>query len=287
MVRPYFLFLVLLSVGIIVLSIMVIDRIGIDGVIHVRDNSIVKVSSVVEVNTTKGRVELDNISRFKVNGTGMFIKLKPDGYVSGNATIIMSGTVEIYGNHVSYRIPIPCLLSSGEMCYKPALIIPGLDEYIYLPPGDYNTSIILSWDKASGDGRFHIDVTIEGEKSPNGIIVVGAKPENTTGWVTVQGSTKCFSVMLSSQTVKTTKNGLGEVEMWIWSLKLDHSSSSVVKVSVLRDGKTVLSVPLHLSDHSSYYENLLKLVLEKGEYEVVVMLNGHEIRGKITVEPVS
>ena len=96
---------------------------------------------------------------------GLNVKFKASGEENGNASIIMSGTIILTNDKGKvYKIPMPCFLDSGVGCVRIAVVIPGYDDYLYLPPGKYTLSLVLSWTNASGQGELHITIDAEAEK---------------------------------------------------------------------------------------------------------------------------
>lgn len=73
----------------------------------------------------------------------------------GNLTIVIGGELTLESERFRYRIPMPCLASIGELCYRILMLIPGYDTPLKVEEGIYNITLILSW-SAKGSGRLRL-----------------------------------------------------------------------------------------------------------------------------------
>ena len=84
-----------------------------------------------------------------------FVRFKPDLVAVGHANLTVSGLLvlepfpELRGAGGEYRIPMPCLLSVNEPCYRIMMLIPGYDAPIRIEEGVYGVKLTLSWQSSS------------------------------------------------------------------------------------------------------------------------------------------
>lgn len=129
-------------------------------------------SGVVEDVVSLGTLEIPS------NGS---IQIKPSLIDQlGNFSIVLDGVLVLESGENLYRIPMPCLLSIGEACYRILMLIPGYDVPMPIRGGLYNGTMVLRW-RAGGSGSFHlrISVTYVDEGWGVSIDAVGVKPSTT------------------------------------------------------------------------------------------------------------
>lgn len=101
----------------------------------------------------------------------------PDGSViakvallerEGNFSIVVNGVLTLESENKAYVIEMPCMVVIGTSCYRIMAIIPGWDAPMPIEEGTYEVSLKLTWNKASGSGRFYAKlylVHIQNDKS--------------------------------------------------------------------------------------------------------------------------
>lgn len=149
------------ALSILVANLM-LGKIGISGVIRVPvdEQGFESIRLDLVVDTPSGEREYLNISRLKISEPGLGIRFNVSGKASGNLSISMNGVITLVSDKGEvYKIPMPCMLNYGESCFRIWVLIPGYDDYLYLPPGNYDMGIELSWSGARGTGE--IQLTIE------------------------------------------------------------------------------------------------------------------------------
>lgn len=173
----------------------------------------------------------------------------------------VSGVLTLESGERVYRIAMPCAIAIGEPCYRVMVLIPGYDTPLPVEEGAYRATLNLSW-VARGWGRFYARLYIE--TVPQGGVrasVAGVKPKTTDGWVMAEGSTRSYSMLLSTNT-----SAEGRVSAWIWV----YDPQQVLKgVGLLRviDEETrsvVEEVELRMFRDGPYWSILVDISLEPG-----------------------
>ncbi len=111
----------------------------------------------------------------------------------GNLTLVLSGVLSLESEDVEYTIPMPCLLSLGEPCYRVLVLIPGYDTPLEVVEGRYRAVLRLQW-VARGTGRFHLRLVLT--YLGTSIEVLGAKPDSTDDWLLASNSTRTYSMFV-------------------------------------------------------------------------------------------
>ncbi len=143
---------------------------------------------------------------------------------------------------------------------------------MFLPKSRYSISLTLSWYGASGEGTIELRLGLM--KTYVDVVKIGSKPENTTGWVTVEGSTKSYAVLVEPKAVKVGED-LYAVRVWVWILT-SSNITEVDRVEVVVEnfysGKQIYNVEVELDKSGVYREALMKIVLPQGKYSLKVIL---------------
>ncbi|AFK50938.1 hypothetical protein TCELL_0513 [Thermogladius calderae 1633] len=92
------------------------------------------------------------------------IRVEYENSVAGYYKLMASGWLRIG----PFEVPIPCLIAVGEPCYRVQVLIPGLDEELYVEPGVYGSTLVVSWDLAEGSGSHKLTVRVRGREGSPG-----------------------------------------------------------------------------------------------------------------------
>jgi hypothetical protein len=116
------------------------------------------VKIVLEVNTSKGSRTYEDVARIVVSeDTGVVFKLL-NSEARGDFSIAVSGQAILKGENGSYTINMPCLYVKDTTCYRIDMIIPGYDQPLHLPKGEYNVTLTLNWADAKGEGTLVLEI---------------------------------------------------------------------------------------------------------------------------------
>ncbi|MEM0239970.1 MAG: hypothetical protein QXQ03_04760 [Candidatus Nezhaarchaeales archaeon] len=73
----------------------------------------------------------------------------------GNFSIVVNGVLTLKSDNKAYVIEMPCMIVISTSCYRIMAIIPGWDAPMPIEEGMYEVSLKLTWNKASGSGKFY------------------------------------------------------------------------------------------------------------------------------------
>lgn len=249
--------------------------INIEGDIDVGEIDVRNVEEItvkLDINTPMGSKKFTNITTINI-ASGEAIKFRVvEKHVEGNITIVLNGLAVLKSRNTTYKIPLPCILEHGEPCVRVQTLIPGYDVPMTIIPGTYTVDLTLEW-KADGKGRFIVKLVIEhypALKSQPEIRVIGVKPENTNGWVTVPGSTRTYALIVEKNRVKTENDGVGTVKAYAWMFTSEKTNYSTIyfvfKLIDHATGQVLAELETKPYSDSMYHRILVEIKAPKGEY---------------------
>ena len=187
-----------------------------------------------------------------------------------------------------YSISMPCIASTTP-CYRVQVVIPGYDQPLRLESGRYNLSLELSWNTEKGEAEAVIAVFIEKARcgAREWIKFSYEKPGNTTGWVTAEGSTRSYALLLDRvKASPETRSGEGVFHLYLWVFAPQAASGATkIVVADADTGAVVLQARAPLARQGSYLAVTATLGLPPGHYQLAASLpGGILLEEKIVVE---
>ncbi|ADM28133.1 hypothetical protein Igag_1330 [Ignisphaera aggregans DSM 17230] len=193
--------------------------------------------------------------------------------VEGDVRIALSGRATLVGvNGDRYSVSMPCLYTNIE-CFRILTLIPGYDTPMPLPRDRYSVSLELSWYGASGVGKIRLKLGIVKE-SDIVITKIGTKPENTTGWITFEGSTRTYAALIEPRATRVGDNTYA-VHVWIWIFTpMNNTDIQSVDIAIEDySGRQLYSTMVNLDRVEIYREALVRITLPQGRYVVKIAIN--------------
>ncbi|PUA33655.1 MAG: hypothetical protein B7O98_04385 [Zestosphaera tikiterensis] len=226
----------------------------------------------LDVRNSSGSVTYSNVSSLYLDrDVNVMFKLL-SAEVNGDVKITLSGQVTLVSDDgIKYVVPMPCLFANNG-CFRVLMLIPGYDTPMSLPRGKYSISLTLTWYGASGEGIIKLRVGLVEETVE--VVKIGSRPENTTGWVTVEGSTKSYAVLVDPKAVKVG-GCLYATHVWVWIFTPSNTTDvKNVKVVVedLYSGKQLYNADVDLDKSGIYREALMKVILPQGKYILKIFI---------------
>ena len=188
--------------------------------------------------------------------------------VSGDLTLSLSGEVLLTSSTRKYTIPMPCLMTVNTACYRVMMVIPGYDAPLKVLPGEYSISLKLRWDSARGRGHFKLKIlVIAGSGEEAYILPFTSERVDTTGWITAEGSTRTYLLLIEKQVVKAC-GGYGEVRAlaWLFSPNEIKKANYQFKLVDKYSGEVVAELELPAHKVGAYYEALVLIKARPGSY---------------------
>ncbi len=215
-----------------------------------------------------------------------YLKIPEDGMIRFRAVaekeaiwfpFVLNGEliIESITSNKSYQVPMPCILSVNEQCYRILMLIPGYDAPMDIDKGEYSVYFKASW-KARSSSIMNLKILAyyyaELEQGVS-VDIVGVKPTDTSRWFIAAGSTRSFSFL-----VNTTSTINGRVEAWAWLFDPGNTSSGVFRLRILEraTGEEVASIPLKAQRDNNYWSLYMVIKLPPGRYKIVCSVNGLE-----------
>ncbi len=221
----------------------------------------------LEVSSVDGVEEFRNIALINVESVDSLLFRPVDIKTDGLSSISLSGRVLLESSNNSYTIDMPCILSLNVSCPRITAVIPGYDAPLRVEPGKYLVSLELSWSEARGRGRVYLSVSPRAYDAV--IIYLGSyQPEDTSGWITAEGSTRSYALLVNKAETPAGRSGHGEftVHVWVFEAAGEEYKEFRLELTSLDAGKTVAVLEVPVEKQGPYYQALLLVKARPGEY---------------------
>ena len=114
----------------------------------------------LDINTSKGSKTYEDLTRIVASQDTEIVFKLLDAKTEGDFSVAISGQAILKSRNGSYTIDMPCLYVVNTTCYRVQMLIPGYDQPLHLPKGEYNVTLILSWTNAKGRGKATIEIGV-------------------------------------------------------------------------------------------------------------------------------
>jgi hypothetical protein len=227
----------------------------------------------VEISSVDGVKEFRDVAVINVeDDVDSLLFRSIDVKTDGLSSISLSGRVLLVSGNNSYTIDMPCILRLNASCPRITAIIPGYDAPLRVKPGRYLVSIELSWREARGRGRVYLSLSPRAYDAV--IIYLGSyQPENTSGWITAEGSTRSYALLVDKTKAPTGRSGYGKftIHVWVFEAAGEEYKEFRLELASLETGKTVAALEVPVKKQGPYYQALLAVRAKPGEYLLRVM----------------
>jgi len=221
----------------------------------------------VEISSVDGLKEFRNIAVINVEGVDSLLFRPIDVRTDDLSSISLSGRVLLVSENNSYKIDMPCILRLNVSCPRITAIIPGYDAPLRVEPGRYLVSIELSWSEAKGRGGVYLSLSPRAYDAI--IIYLGSyQPEDTSGWITAEGSTRSYALLVDKTKASTGRSGYGKftVHIWVFEAAGDEYKKFKLELTSLETRKTMTALEMPVKKQGPYYQALLIVKAKPGEY---------------------
>ncbi len=114
----------------------------------------------LDINTSKGSKTYKDIARIVASQDTEIVFKLLDAKTEGDFSVAISGQAVLKGENKSYTIDMPCLYVVNTTCYRIQMLIPGYDQPLHLPKGEYNVTLTLNWTNAEGKGVLVLELAV-------------------------------------------------------------------------------------------------------------------------------
>ena len=221
----------------------------------------------VEISSVDGVKEFRDVAVINVEDVDSLLFKPINVKTSGLSTISLNGRVLLVSSNHSYTIDMPCILRLNVSCPRITAIIPGYDASLRVEPGRYLLSIELTWREARGRGRVYLSLCPRAYDAV--IIYLGSyQPENTSGWITAEGSTRSYALLVDKTKTSAGRSGYGKftVHVWVFEAAGEEYKKFRLELMSLETGKTVAALEVPVKKQGPYYQALLIVKAKPGEY---------------------
>ena len=226
-----------------------------------------RINLEVEISSVDGVKEFRNIAMINVEDADSLLFKPIDVKTDGLSSISLSGRVLLVSDNNSYTIDMPCILRLNVSCPRITAIIPGYDAPLRIEPGRYLLSIELSWREARGHGMIYLSLSPRAYDAV--IIYLGSyQPENTSSWITAEGSTRSYALLVDKTKTSTGRSGYGKftIHVWVFEAAGEEYKKFKLELTSLETGKTVAALEVPIKKQGPYYQALLIVKAKPGKY---------------------
>ncbi|MEM3669806.1 MAG: hypothetical protein QW737_04645 [Nitrososphaerota archaeon] len=221
----------------------------------------------LEIENAEGVKEFRDVALINVEKIDSFLFRPVDVRVDGLSSVSLSGRVMLESHNNSYTVNMPCIHFLNVSCPRVTMIIPGYDAPMTVKPGRYFLSVEFSWSEATGHG--HIYLSLAPRAYDASIIYLGSlSPDDTTGWITAEGSTRSYALQVDRTRTAAGGSGYGEftVHAWVFESAGEEYKKFRFELTSLRTGETEAVMDVTVERHGPYYPALLLVKARPGEY---------------------
>jgi len=221
----------------------------------------------VEISSVDGLKEFRDIAVINVEDVDSLLFRSIDVRIDGLSSISLSGRVLLVSDNNSYTIDMPCILRLNVSCPRITAIILGYDAPLRVESGRYLASIELSWSEAKGRGGVYLSLSPRAYDAV--IIYLGSyQPEDTSGWITAEGFTRSYALLVDKTKASTGRSGYGKftVHVWVFEAVGEEYGKFRLELTSLETGKIMAVLEVPVKKQGPYYQALLVVKAKPGEY---------------------
>jgi len=227
------------------------------------------VSLQLEIQSSEGVREFRDIAIIELDEVDSLLFRIVDSRVEKVESLSLSGRIRLESSKKAYEISMPCILVIDASCPRVTVIIPGYDAPLTVEPGRYILTIELSWKEARDSGK--VSLTLSPRAYDASMINLGPRePEDTSNWVTAEGSTRSYALLVDRVEAVADASGFGEFKAYVWVFQSvgDDIKRFRLELASIESGvvKAVLDVPVEKKE--IYYHVMLLVKAKPGSYEL-------------------
>jgi len=229
------------------------------------------VSLELEITSSEGMREFKDIAIIEVDDVDSLLFRIVDSRVEKLESLSLSGRVRLESGEKTYEISMPCILFPASSCPRITMIIPGYDAPLTIESGRYLLTFELSWREARDSGK--VSLMLSPRAYDASMISLGSRePGDTSNWVTAEGSTRSYTLLVDKVEAITDDLGFGEFKAYVWVFQTvgDDVKMFRLELTSIESGivKAVLDVPVEKKE--IYYHVMLAVKARPGSYELSI-----------------
>lgn len=229
------------------------------------------VSLQLEIQSSEGIREFKDIAIIEVDDVDSLLFRIVDSRVEKLESLSLSGRVWLESSKKTYEINMPCILVLDSSCPRITMIIPGYDAPLTIESGRYLLTVELSWKEARDRGKVSLMLSPRAYDASM-ISLESREPEDTSNWVTAEGSTRSYALLVDKVEATADASGFGEFKGYVWvfqpigeDIKMFRLELTSIESGVV---KAVLDVPVEKKE--IYYKLMLFIKAKPGSYELSI-----------------
>jgi hypothetical protein len=223
----------------------------------------------LEIQGSEGVREFRDIAIIEVDEVDSLLFRIVDSRVEKVESLSLSGKIRLESSKKTYEISMPCILVIDASCPRITMIIPGYDAPLTIEPGRYILTIELGWREARDSGK--VSLVFSPRAYDASMINLGSRePEDISNWVTAEGSTRSYALLVDRVEAIADASGFGEFKVYVWvfqstgdDIKIFRLELTSIEFGVI---KAVLDVPVEKKE--IYYQVMLLVKAKPGSYEL-------------------
>lgn len=224
------------------------------------------------VHDEKGTKDFGEIAIIDVEKPDMLKFKLIDWSVEGLRSLSLSVRVDLVSKDTKYGINMPCVLYFNASCARVTVIIPGYDVPLRIEPGRYSLRLEVYWAEAKDSGRVRLSICT---KAYGACIINlrGISPQNTTHWITAEGSTRSYALLVDKLETSAGDSGYGEFTAYVWVFAPFQEENKIFKFEItsLESGKIEHHLEIPVEKKNATYSVMLLIKAAPGNYRLSIL----------------
>ncbi|MEM1666578.1 MAG: hypothetical protein QXW12_04475 [Nitrososphaerota archaeon] len=226
----------------------------------------------LDVRDEKGTKDFGEIAIIDVGKPDMLKFKLADWGVEGLKSISLNIRADLVSKNANYSINMPCILFFNASCARIMVIIPGYDVPLRREPGRYSLRLKAYWAEAEGSGSIRLSISTRAYGACI-IYLGGISPQNTTHWITAEGSTRSYALLVNTLETSAEGSGYGEfmVYAWVFAPLQEESKIFKFKITSLETGRTEHYLEIPVEKKNATYSAMLLIKAAPGNYRLSII----------------
>ncbi|MCS7135772.1 MAG: hypothetical protein RMJ14_03350 [Nitrososphaerota archaeon] len=231
-----------------------------------------KLNFEFNIHEGKGTKDFGEIAIIDVGKPDMLKFKLVDWSVEGLQSLSLSIRGDLVSKNANYSIYMPCVLYFNTSCARVTVIIPGYDVLLRIEPGRYSLRLEAYWTEAKDSGRVRLSISTKAYNAA--IIHLGYEsPQDTSYWITAEGSTRSYAMLVDKVETSAGDSGYGEFTTYIWVFAPLQEENKIFKFNIisLETGKVEHHLEIPVEKKNSTYSSMLLIKATPGKYRLSVL----------------
>lgn len=229
------------------------------------------ISLELEIQDSEGEREFRDVAVIDLGDVDVLLFRTVDSRIEKLKSLSLSGWVKLESSNKTYEIGMPCILVLNVSCPRVLMRIPGYDVPLTVEPGRYRVTIVLSWREARGSGKTSLQISPRAYDAS--MVSLGySEPQDTTSWVTAEGSTRSYALLIDKVEDVADDSGLGRFKAYAWVFQSvgDDVKTFRFELNSLDTGLVEADLQVPVEKREIYSQVMLLIRARPGSYRLSI-----------------